>query len=322
MHRVVPAGTTEYQSADPFRRSPLHSSSGFFRSPIPSLPVCDRAWTRGSGAFVRTFAVINRKGGSGKTTTAVNTAAALAELGQPVLLIDLDPQGTASEWLDREQNDRGLFDAFMGTRDLERLTVDTAVDRLEMIPTSEWLVTAERTLLGDLSVGVANAIGRLPPRWSFVIIDCPPALSYLSIGVLMGVREVIVPVEVHAIALSGAAAVVGELPIVRSKLNPDLERAYILPCRVNRTVHARETVDTLAEVYPDMITRTRIRENVRLAEAAGAHQPIMTYAPTSAGTQDYRTFASELLNRNPDAPPEVRRSWWRRIVGREPAAVR
>ena len=176
--------------------------------------------TSAGGGGVRTIAVINRKGGSGKTTTAVNTAAALSEMGLSVLLIDLDPQGSASEWLDRTGTDEGMFQSFMGTGDLARLAVPTDVPGLDLIPASSWLVTAERSLMGDLSLGISRAILGLPRRWAFVIVDCPPSLSYLSIGVLMAVRELVIPVEAHGMALSGADAVIDELPSIRS-LNPD-----------------------------------------------------------------------------------------------------
>ncbi len=269
---------------------------------------------------MRTLAVINRKGGSGKTTTAVNTAAALAELRLPVLLIDLDPQGSASEWLDRSgKNDQAMFQAVMSTADLERLATPTGTPGLDLIPATPWLVTAERSLLGELSLGVQRAIQGLPKRWAFVVVDCPPSLSYLSIGVLMGVRELIIPVEAHGMAVTGAHAIIDELPSVRS-LNPHLQSLYLLPCRVTRTLHAQSVVDTLVADYPDIVTKTRIRETIKLAEAAAAHEPITTFAPKSVGSVDHRAFARELLG--PDLAPEPadedgrERGWLRQLVTR------
>jgi chromosome partitioning protein len=272
---------------------------------------------------VRTIAVINRKGGSGKTTTAVNTAAAIAEIRPPVLLIDLDPQGSASEWLARRGDDWGLGEALERTFDLTRLAVPTDVPGLEIVPTSEWLVTAERSIQGKLSLGISRAIRRLPRRWSTVIVDCPPSLSYLTIGVLMGVQELIIPVEAHAMALSGADAIIAELPSIKA-LNPDLRTTHMLPCRVNRTLHARTVVDRLATAYPTMITQARIRETIRLPEAADARQPVTRFAPVSIASDDYRAFARELLG------PEAGRagtgaengSWWRSLVPRPVRAAR
>jgi len=113
---------------------------------------------------VRTIAVINRKGGSGKTTTAVNTAAAIAEIRPSVLLIDMDPQGSASDWLARHGDDRGLGEAFQRTFDLTRLVVPTDVPGVDIIAASDWLVTAERSMQGELSLGISRAIRRLPQR--------------------------------------------------------------------------------------------------------------------------------------------------------------
>ncbi len=247
---------------------------------------------------VRTIAVINRKGGSGKTTTAVNTAAALAEVRPPVLLIDMDPQGSASDWLARRGDPRGLDEAFGRTFDLARLAVPTDVPGVDVVAASDWLVTAERSRQGELSLGIARAIRRLPHRWSFVIIDCPPSLSYLTIGVLMGVGELVIPIEAHAMALAGADAIMDELPSIQG-LNPELRTARMLPCRVTRTSHARAVIETLAADYPTMLTRSRIRETIKLAEAADAQQPITQFAPSSMATDDHRAFARELLRDEP-----------------------
>ena len=252
---------------------------------------------------------MNRKGGSGKTTTAVNTAAALAALQQPVLLIDLDPQGSASDWLDREGSERGMREAFTVTGDLARLAGSTDTPGLEMVPSTPWLVSAEKSMLGDLSLGISRALQRLPPRWAFVIVDCPPSLSYLSIGVLMGVTELIIPVEAHSMAMTGAVAVIDELPSVRS-LNPHLGSVCLLPCRVSRTRHARAVIEVLEADYPNEISTTRIRETIKLAEAAEARRPITEFAPDSVGASDYRSFARELLTHDVPAA-KVSGSWWR-----------
>ena len=264
------------------------------------------------GGRVRTIAVINRKGGSGKTTTAVNTAAALAGFGHPVLLIDVDPQGSASDWLDREGSDRGLREAFTVTGDLARLALPTDTAKLDIVPSTQWLVTAEKSMLGDLSVGISHALQRVPPRWDFIIVDCPPSLSYLSIGVMMGVRELVIPVEAHSMALAGAIEVIDELPAVR-KLNPGLASICLLPCRVTRTRHARAVIEALEADFPAEVSTTRIRESIKLAEAADAQQPITAYAPGGVGSSDYRDFARELLQHAPPPAP-AKGSWWKSPV--------
>jgi chromosome partitioning protein len=266
---------------------------------------------------VRTIAVVNRKGGSGKTTTSVSLAAALAERGLPILLIDLDPQASASAWLADASDERGPFDAFLGQRDLGAIAVKTKVPGLQIVRSSAWLLTAERTLKGDMSLGVVRALERLRPEWAFVIIDCPPSLSYLSVGALMAVREVIIPVEAHSIALPGVAAVVREIGRIQSTFNPLLRDPLIVACRVNRTIHARRVIDELDRVYGGRLARATIRESIRLAEAEAARMPITEYASETGACLDYRLLAEELLEREgvPEAHPR-RESRWRRLLTR------
>jgi chromosome partitioning protein len=266
---------------------------------------------------VRTIAVVNRKGGSGKTTTAVSLAAVLAERGYPTLLIDLDPQGSASLWLAEELQDRGRIYAFTETPDAGAIAVRTCIPGLEVVRSSAWLLAAEQTMKGDISLGVLRGVQRLRPYWAFVIIDCPPSLSYLSVGALMAVREVIIPVEAHAIALPGVASVVGEMRRIQSSLNPGLRSPLIVASRVNRTRHARCVVDELERTYGWLVARTTIRESIRLAEAESIRLPITAYAPESRAALDYRLLADELLARG-ELPEPVHRpeSRWRRLFTR------
>jgi chromosome partitioning protein len=266
---------------------------------------------------VRTIAVVNRKGGSGKTTTAVSVAAALAERGMSTLLIDLDPQASASAWLGEPSDDRGPFDAFVGTRNLGDLAVDTQVPGLQIVPSSGWLLTAERTLMADVGVGVLRAVERLRDDWQFIIIDCPPSLSYLCVGALMAVREVVIPVEAHSIALPGVAAVVHEIGRIQSTLNPVLGSPMIVACRVNRTIHARHVIEELDREYGRLLARTTIRESIRLADAEAARMPITMFSPDSGASQDYRLLAEEVMLRDIVGEPESQRdTGWRHRIAR------
>ena len=271
---------------------------------------------------MRTIAVVTRKGGRGQTTTAVSLAAVLAERGLPTLLIDLDPQGSASAWLADARDDRGSIYAFEDTRDLGAIAVKTKIPGLEIVRSSASLLTAERTLKGDMSLGVLRAIQRLKPYWAFVIIDCPPSLSYRSVGALMAVREVIIPVEAHAIAVPGVAAVVREMGRIQSTLNPGLRNPLIVACRVNRTLHARQVVEELDRTYGWLRSRATIRESIKLPEAEAARMPITTYAPESGACLDYRMLADEVVAREEVAEPMPRRvSRWRRLFTRSAHAA-
>ena len=260
--------------------------------------------------------MVNRKGGSGKTTTAVSLAAALAERGFPTLLIDLDPQGSASVWLAGARDDRHDVAALIATPDAA-IARRTTVPGLAIVPASAGLLAAEQTQKGELSLGIVRAVRRLSPDWAFVVVDCPPSLTYLSVGALMAVQEVIIPVEAHAIALPGVAAVVREIGRIQSTFNPGLRSPVIVACRVNRTLHARSVVNELERVYGWRLARTPIRESIRLAEAEAARLPITTYAPDSGASLDYRMLATELIARA-EVPEPARRpqSRWRRLFTR------
>ncbi|MFL5779330.1 MAG: ParA family protein [Chloroflexota bacterium] len=267
---------------------------------------------------MRTIAVVNRKGGSGKTTTAVSVAAAFAERDLPVLLIDLDPQASATAWLGRSE-DRGVLEAFTGSRDLASAAVNTRVRGLQLIPASSGLLNAERAMKGDLGAGIVRAFERLPDSWAVVIVDCPPSMSYVAVGALMAVREAIVPVEAHAMALPGVAAVVAEMRRLQSGLNPTLWDPLIVACRVNRTLHSRQVVAELDRRYGALLAHATIRESIRLAEAEAARLPITAYAPASGVCLDYRLLTDEVLEREPLRAVHRRRaSGWRHMFDRIP----
>jgi chromosome partitioning protein len=275
---------------------------------------------------VRTLAVINHKGGAGKTTTSVNLAAAMGESGLKVLLLDLDPQGSASDWVGAHDDSRGMFDVFVGTVELSTLAQRTIVPGLDIIPASPWLVTAERTLLGDLAASFVRAVNRLPSDWDVVVADCPPSIAFLSVAALAAFREVLIPVETHAIAMPGVASLVREMDQIRATLNPGLGPPRILAGRVNRTVHSREVLAELRETYGDMVLQATVRDSVRLAEAAGMRLPITLFAHDSMAAGDFRAVAAEVMSGVPAFAPEPVRDeqpagGWRRWLNR-PAVVR
>jgi chromosome partitioning protein len=249
---------------------------------------------------MRTIAIANQKGGSGKTTTSVNLAAALGEAGRRVLVVDLDPQHSATAWYGIKNAGKGVLGIFMDNASLEDFIQAAAAPGVEVAPSSAWLVGVEKVLAGE--VGAETILRRqlerlAPDRWDYVLIDCPPTLGILTVNALAAARELLVPVEAHVMALSGLAQLLHTVEVVRDRLNPELKVTGILACRVDsRTRHAREVVERLRDRSGNLVYRTVIRENVRLAECPSFGQPITQYDPKSAGAADYRALAQEIMD--------------------------
>jgi chromosome partitioning protein len=262
-----------------------------------------------SSPMSASFAIMNQKGGSGKTTTAVNLAAALAEKRKGVLLIDLDPQASASQWLGVKDDDKALFSILTENGNLADHVRDTPVDNLDLVASSRWLIAAERTLAGEVGseLILRRALERLPAnRWDIVIIDCPPSLGLLSVSALAACQHVLIPVETHVMALAGLAALLQTMDRVRDRLNSRLTMFGILPCRVDfRKNLSRDVVERLRTRFDRQVFKTMIRENVRLAEAPSFSQPITTYDSRSVGAEDYRALAAEVLKRLKATTPKT-----------------
>ncbi len=252
---------------------------------------------------MRTIAIVNQKGGSGKTTTAVNLAATLAEAGKKVLLIDLDPQASASMWYGLKEKGKALYDVLTGEAGLETAIEKSSVDSLDLVPSSPLLAGVEKALANEVASEtiLKNKLFRLQQKpWDYLLIDCPPTLGILSLNALTTANEVLVPVEAHVMALHGLVQLLKTISLVKQRLNPDLEITGILPCRVDfRTKHSKEVLDQLRARFEGKVCQSVIRENIRLAEAPLHLKPITHYDSACNGSLDYRKLALELMGETP-----------------------
>ena len=248
---------------------------------------------------MRCIAIVNQKGGSGKTTTAVNLAAALVEAGKKVLLIDLDPQGSSSLWYGFKERGKGLLEVFTDNNKLENIIEKTNLEKLHLIAASPVLANVEKALSGEVACEMIlkNKIENLPSHpWDYLLMDCPPTLGVLSLNALTLANEVLIPVEAHVMALHGLVQLLKTIQVVKQRLNPGLEILGILPCRVDfRTKHSQEVLSQLQSRFPTQVCKSIIRENIKLAEAPLHHKSIFEYDSQAKGSKDYRLLAEEIM---------------------------
>lgn len=247
-----------------------------------------------------TIAVANQKGGCAKTTTTVNLAAALAELKQKVLLIDLDPQANASQWLGAATDEAGVFELFTTKVTAASLLVDTNTEGLSLLAGSRSLATIEKSLAGELAVEtrLKRRLASLESlAFDYVLIDTPPTLGLMTLNALSAAQQVLIPVTTHVMTLSGVAQLMQTFDDVKDVLNPQLSLLGLLPCRVDqRTRHSKDIIDALIERFGQQVLVARIRENIRLAEAPSFRKSILQYQPNSSVAEDFRALAREVLS--------------------------
>lgn len=251
---------------------------------------------------MRTIAITNQKGGSGKTTTAVNLAATLAETGRRVLLIDMDPQGNASAWLGVEDAGANLLEVLIQNREIGTVVRNGSVSSLpslSIVPASPDLARAELDLAA-MKTGADRVLRRrlrsMNGEYDYILIDTPPTLGFLTVNALMAADSVLIPVEVGVMAIAGLVRLLDTLQEVRESGEHPISIAGILPCRVDaRTLNAREVLEFLSAEYSHLLRRTQIRETVRLRESPALRAPITVTAPESSGAADYRALAIEII---------------------------
>ena len=254
--------------------------------------------TSGSAGGARVISLANQKGGVAKTTTTVNLAAALQELGRSVLVVDLDPQGnlTMSQGLDPDTIERSMFDVLVRSLPIE-----------EIIEKVELHVAVSSIDLAGAELALASMIGRertlekalapVRPLYDFILIDTPPSLGLLTINALTASHDVIVPVQCEYLSLRGLVQLQNTLAMIRENLNPEVDIRGILPTMYDsRTLHCREAVEMLIENFGERVFKTRIRKTVRYAEAPVAGSSVLAYDPDGTAADAYRSLAKEVLD--------------------------
>ena len=250
----------------------------------------------------RIIAIANQKGGVGKTTTSINLSATLAEKGKKVLMVDIDPQGNATSGFGIEKNDLDytVYELMLNECSVEQCTISEVIPNLSVLPTNVNLAAAEIELIDveKKEYILKNELDWVKDKYDFIIIDCPPSLSMLTVNAMTCADSVLVPIQCEYYALEGLSQLIHTVNLVKTRLNADLEmEGVVFTMYDSRTNLSAEVVENVKENLEERIFNTVIPRNIRLAEAPSHGLPINLYDPKSAGAESYMLLAEEVINK-------------------------
>lgn len=250
------------------------------------------------------IAIANQKGGVGKTTTSVNLAASLAVLDKKILLIDADPQGNASSGLGvdvQKQENATLYESLVDNLPAEKAILKAEIDHLSLLPSNINLVGAEVDMMQmkDREKILKKVLDQVKDQYDYILIDCSPSLGLITVNSLTAADSVIIPVQCEYFALEGLGKLLSTIKLIQKRLNPDLDiEGFVLTMYDARLRLSNQVVEEVRKNFKDMVFKTLINRNTKLAEAPGFGKPAVLYDANSRGTVDYMALAQELIQRN------------------------
>ena len=270
--------------------------------PTPIKTIKDKAPVKHVVGQTKGMAIINQKGGVGKSTTAINLSAALGELGKQVLLVDLDPQGNSSSGLgiEKSQVHNCVYDVLLNDVAIEDVIIPDVGEGLDLVPATINLAGAEVELVSEMAREnrLKDAVGGLRGKYDYVFIDCPPSLGLLTVNALVAADKLLIPIQCEFYALEGVTKLLDSMKRVKTRLNPTLDIfGVLLTMYDGRTTLSRQVVEEVRSYFGKTVFTTLIPRTVKLSEAPSFGQPITQYDPSGKGAQSYVNLAKEVVQR-------------------------